>query len=106
MEKISRYEEMESFINSNEIAIFLVKSYTCKVCEDIEWKLEHFLKGYKAIPTLAAYIEDVPLIAGNHLVMSAPTILFFQDGKEIHREAGFVSFEKIDRLLTLLDKKK
>ncbi|MFS0578868.1 hypothetical protein [Brevibacillus sp. 179-C9.3 HS] len=46
-------------------------------------------------------IEKAPFISGEFLVFTAPTILLFADGKEVFRQARFISFDELERVLKI-----
>ena len=54
------------------------------------------------IPNINIYNIDItknPLFRGNHIVFSTPTLLAFENGIEIFREAGHIDWRNFDRFL-------
>ena len=50
-------------------------------------------------PSLTSFYTDIteePLIAGQFLVYSGPTVLLLLDGKEVYRGAQFIDLEELD----------
>jgi len=60
-------------------------------------------------PSLTSFYTDIteePLIAGQFLVYSGPTVLLLMDGKEVYRASQFIDLEElkynINRYIELL----
>jgi len=49
-------------------------------------------------PSLTSFYTDIteePLIAGQFLVYSGPTVLLLMDGKEVYRASQFIDLEEL-----------
>ena len=62
-------------------------------------------------PSLTSFYTDIteePLIAGQFLVYSGPTVLLLMDGKEVYRGSQFIDLEELEynikRLLKLSER--
>ncbi|OJG68314.1 hypothetical protein RV09_GL001561 [Enterococcus moraviensis] len=53
------------------------------------------LKNYPTIELREVEADKVKEISAEYLIFSAPTLLFFVDGKEYIREGKFVQFKKL-----------
>ena len=71
----------------------------------IELELTHYIEEETAdmlinqFPSLTSFYTDIteePLIAGQFLVYSGPTVLLLLDGKEVYRGAQFIDLEELD----------
>ncbi len=52
------------------------------------------------LPSLSSVYTDIteePLIAGQFLVYSGPTVLLILDHKEVYRGSGFINLEELQR---------
>jgi len=50
-------------------------------------------------PSLTSFYTDIteePLIAGQFLVYSGPTVLLLMDGKEVYRGSQFIDLEELE----------
>ncbi len=57
----------------------------CSVCKALRPKVEAMLADYPAIQFLYIDTKDHPATAGQFLVFAAPTIILFENGREIRR---------------------
>lgn len=81
-----------------ELFIFIGKSKSCVVCDPMHQSLERLLEEYK-LKGYYGYIDKLPLTRGIYTIFSAPTIMIFYKGKEILREAGFIEFNNVRKIL-------
>jgi thiol-disulfide isomerase/thioredoxin len=98
MTRIKTYEQTIKAIQSS-IAIIVAKTQGCNVCLPVTLRLIELMKDYPNIPLYEVYIEDVPEFRGQHLVFTVPTIIVFNEGREIHRESRFIDWHKLIDLL-------
>jgi len=67
---------------------------------------ERLADSITAVYSFYTDIIEEPLIAGQFLVYSGPTVLLLMDGKEIHRASQFIDLEElkynINRYIELL----
>lgn len=94
-------EEVKSIIASNDLVVLLISSTACSVCTVAKEKMLQLANRDNDIKVVSTYIEDDRLISGEFLVFTAPTILVFDNGKEILRESRFINYGKIDRIIDL-----
>ncbi|MFS0554920.1 hypothetical protein [Brevibacillus sp. 179-C 1.1 NHS] len=59
------------------------------------------MKKHPQVKSMVTSIEKAPFISGEFLVFTAPTILLFADGKEVFRQARFISFDELERVLKI-----
>ena len=97
MEEIKTDEEFNLKLKE-ELFIFIGKSKSCVVCDPMHITLEEILKE-ENLKGYFGYIEKLPLTRGSHTMLSAPIICIFYNGKEILREAGFINFGNVKRIL-------
>lgn len=97
---IESKSHLTQLLESEEILVVYFSSVDCNVCHSVRPKLEALLSE---VPVKIAQVESTKFvdIAGQHLVFAMPTVLIFQEGKEILRESRFIDFQKIERLMSL-----
>ena len=98
--RIDSEEMLEDFINQDKYILYF-SSEKCSVCNSILPDLE------KITEELPIQIGDIDInmnlkIAGQYLIFVTPTIIIFNENKEILRESRFIDFKKIERILSLL----
>lgn len=93
-------EELEEF-SKKDVHILYFSSESCNVCHSIFPKLLDMTSDYDIEIGRIDVNRNVKL-AGQHLIFSIPTILVFNEGKEVARESRFVDFDKLSRTLNIL----
>jgi len=83
-------------------AILYFSTPECGVCLSVYPQLMDLLKEDQ-IEVIKIDASEFPEVAGQHLVFTAPTILVFFEGKEVLRESRFIDFQRIRRLLDILN---
>lgn len=96
MKTIHSMNEYRQLISSAESFLLFVKTDNCSVCEGLRPQVENFEEAYE-LPFYAINAAKVPELAGELLLFSAPVILIFHEGTEIHR------FVRIEELRSRLD---
>ncbi|MDK9711075.1 thioredoxin family protein [Acidaminobacter sp.] len=98
---IESKDQLIQIMDAEEVLVVYFSSADCSVCHSVSPKIEALLEEVpvKIVKVEASKFVD---IAGQHLVFAMPTVLVFQNGKEILRESRFIDFQKIERLMSLL----
>ncbi|MGX7245464.1 thioredoxin family protein [Enterococcus quebecensis] len=96
MEKLQTIQEVTTFVRENHLVFLYVSQEDCSVCHVLQPKLTELLKKYPEIELREVEAHKVKEISAEYLIFSAPTMLFFVDGKEYIREGKFVQFKKLD----------
>lgn len=75
---------------------FLVQFGTerCAPCHAIQNKLDIWLKDHSTVQSVYIPLEQFPALAAEECIFSAPTLLFFVEGKLALRESGYFSLEE------------
>ena len=100
-------DDPTSFLDTiHKIPVLVVYfSYpTCNVCRVLRPKVEEMLQYYPEIDFLYIDIHRNPVIAGQHLVFAAPTIIIFLSGKEMKRLSRFISITELQNYLDIARK--
>lgn len=95
MEKLQTIQDVVTFINETHFAFLYVSQEDCSVCHALRPKVTELLKSYPKIKVREVEADKVKAISAEYLIFSAPTSLFFIDGKEYLRERKFVQLKKL-----------
>lgn len=99
---ISQTEVLKAIQPEQESVVLYFTTPSCGVCHAIFPRLEALLSAYpQKLYKIDA--QQFPELAGQHRVFTVPTILVFSDGKEVLRESRFIDFQKIQRVLDLMN---
>lgn len=101
MQEYVELSELRADIARHPISLVFIKMANCGVCDVTYAKTVDLLKQYPQVKSMVASIEKIPSISGEFLVFTAPAILLFVDGKEMLRQARFVSFDELERIVKL-----
>lgn len=101
MNSIELMQEYQEKIDRRESFLLFVKTDNCSVCDGLRPQVEGFEQAY-SLPFYTANAARLPELAGSLLLFTAPVVLLFHEGKEIHRFARFVPIgelrQKLDEL--------
>ncbi len=96
---LSSLEETKEKISASRMTLLYITQPNCSVCQGLLPQIAQLLGDFPAINAYQIDASEVPAIAGEYNIFTAPVILFFVDGKEYIREARFVETRKLhDRL--------
>lgn len=95
-QKLSSMEEIESFIEENELAFLYVTRPNCSVCHGLKPQIEAILDNYPKIYCATVDASEIPEVAGRFEIFTVPVLLLFVHGKEYIREARIVHTEKFE----------
>ncbi|MCQ2146490.1 MAG: thioredoxin family protein [Bacteroidales bacterium] len=74
-----------------------MKAPDCGVCNVMLDKVGQIADRYPSLCSFYTDITEEPLIAGQFLVYSGPTVLLIFDHKEVYRSSGFINLEELQR---------
>lgn len=97
MQKLS-FDDTQTQIQTQELVLLYITMPNCSVCEAVKPRVEQ-LFAKVALPMLSLDAYENPKVAGTYQVMTAPAILIFYKGKEVHRQARFVNFKQLEELV-------
>lgn len=103
MESITNYEKWQEVVQHEKHLLLFVKTTNCSVCEGLFPQIDA-LEGGTSIPFYVANAAEVPELAGQLSLFTAPIVLLFKDGKEFARFARFVPVQKVIEKLQELKK--
>src|SRR5690625_6419165 len=79
---IDSIEEVEQFLQDNELAFIYITQPNCSVCHGLEPQITPLFKKYPSIEARKVDASEVPEVAGKFNVFTAPVALLFVDSKE------------------------
>ncbi|HJF33727.1 MAG TPA: thioredoxin family protein [Sporosarcina psychrophila] len=98
MQVIKSFEEwLETIENQRKLLLF-VKTDHCSVCDGLLPKVVALEEEYP-IPFYKVNVAEVPEIAGQLSLFTAPVVLLFYEGKEYARFARFIQMQELKRRL-------
>jgi len=99
MREIRSIEEVHTMREEKNSSLLLIKTENCGVCESVLFKLDELKDSYKDVEFAYLYANNVPLVAGELLVFTAPTVIIFAGGKEVFRQSRFIQMGEISETL-------
>lgn len=99
MNKAASKEEVLDLINNNEMALVYFGGESCNVCTAVKPKIESMLKAYPEIRSIHVDVEKSIETAAFYNIFTIPAVLLFIEGKEIIREARYITIQDLDSKL-------
>ena len=96
MKHLKNIKDIEQTIADNRLCLFYIKAPDGGVCNVMLDKVVRLADQFPSLTSFYTDITEEPLIAGQFLVYSGPTVLLLLDGKEIYRGAQFIDLEEFD----------
>ena len=94
MKQIGSFGEWMEYVERERALLLFVKTDNCSVCEGLYPQVKA-LKADFPIPFYKVNVAEVPEIAGQLSLFTAPVVLLFHEGKEYARFARFVRMEEL-----------
>lgn len=91
-------ETVKHAITNKINTIVFISSETCSICHVDEPKARKLAEDYD-MPFYHLDIIQEPELASFFEVLTVPAVLVFHDGKEISRQARFIDFHSMEKLL-------
>ncbi|KAA0965726.1 thioredoxin family protein [Sporosarcina sp. ANT_H38] len=98
MKEIKSFEEWLETVKLKRKLLLFVKTDNCSVCVGLYPQVKALETVYR-LPFYIVNVAEVPEIAGQLSLFTAPVVLLFHEGKEYARFARFVSMEGLKRRL-------
>ncbi|AFK87397.1 MULTISPECIES: thioredoxin family protein [Thermoanaerobacterium] len=96
MKKFYAVDEIKKFVDSEEMALLYFSTNDCGICTTLLPKLEAMLLNYDKISSCHVSIDELPAASSEFSVFTVPTVLLFAEGKEVIREARFISMDILE----------
>jgi len=101
MKQIGSFEEWIGTIERENELLLFVKTNNCSVCDGLYPQVEA-LKADYPVPFYQVNAAQVPEMAGQLSLFTAPVVLLFYRGKEYTRFARFVRIDELKQRLAEL----
>ena len=101
MEKINRVLDYNQFLNSNKYCGVYYSSERCGVCNTMKPKIYTIYKEAR-MPIKELSLNQFREIAAQQLILKSPTVVLYENGKEIMRNSGFIDLNRVSRNLDLI----
>lgn len=98
MKQIGSFDEWMEYVERERALLLFVKTDNCSVCEGLYPQVKALKVGF-SIPFYKVNVAEVPEIAGQFSLFTAPVVLLFNEGKEYARFARFIRIEELKRRL-------
>ena len=85
-------------INSKRVLVDFYATW-CGPCKMLGLVLEK-LNEKDIIPILKVDTDESEALANKYNIFSVPTLIIFENGKEIKRQTGYMSYEELERWVT------
>ncbi len=96
METISNLESAEGLIKNETMTLLYLSRPDCGVCTAIRPKVEEMLSRYPGIKSGYINLDQLPEAAGRFMVFTIPAVIVHTDGKEVVREARYISMDELE----------
>ncbi|MEG6567017.1 thioredoxin family protein [Thermoanaerobacterium saccharolyticum] len=96
MKKFYAVDEIKKFVDREEMALLYFSTNDCGICTTLLPKLEIMLSNYAKISSGHVSIDELPAASSEFSVFTVPTVLLFVEGKEVIREARFISMDILE----------
>ncbi|WP_032121421.1 thioredoxin family protein [Clostridium amazonitimonense] len=107
MIKLNSTEDIDFFIQKNNIAVLYFGNSSCGVCEALLPKFKDLLVKFPNVKSAYVEIEDVKKSMAKYSIFTIPVILLYVEQQEVLREARFISIndieDKIQRIIKLYE---
>ncbi len=94
MKQIGSFDEWMKYVERERALLLFVKTDNCSVCEGLFPQVKA-LKIDFPIPFYKVNVAEVPELAGQLSLFTAPVVLLFNEGAEYARFARFIRIEEL-----------
>ena len=96
MKHLKNIKDIEQTVADNRLCLFYVKAPDCGVCNVMLDKVMRLADQFPSLTSFYTDITEEPLIVGQFLVYSGPTVLLLMNGKEVYRGSQFIDMEELE----------
>ena len=96
MKHLKNIKDIEQTIADNRLCLFYIKAPDCGVCNVMLDKVMRLADQFPSLTSFYTDITEEPLIVGQFLVYSGPTVLLLMNGKEVYRGSQFIDMEELE----------
>ena len=102
MNEVTSYEAWQGIAAQQEALLLFVKTDQCSVCDGLFPQVAAIENRYP-FPFYYVNAAQVPEMAGQLSLFTAPVVLLFREGKELSRFARFVPMDSLCQRLDELE---
>lgn len=99
MTDIGTIEEIKKIISEHEKVLLFVADHYCSTAQALDYKIEEFAAAYPDLTGIRTNLKMIPTLASEYMILAAPTVVFFREGKEVFREGRFLQFEQLEAVV-------
>ncbi len=96
MKHLKNIKDIGQTIAENRLCLFYIKAPDCGVCNVMLDKVMRLAGQFPSLTSFYTDITEEPLIAGQFLVYSGPTVLLLMNGREVYRGSQFIDLEELE----------
>jgi thioredoxin-like negative regulator of GroEL len=96
MIELRTLDEIDEFIKANTISVVYFASEGCSVCGVLLPKIEEMIIKFPKVKISKVQVDKFTQAVGQYSIFTLPAILVYIEGKEIIREARFISVEMLE----------
>lgn len=101
MIEITSFKDWQHISTEQEALLLFVKTDNCSVCDGLFPQVAELENQY-SLPFYYVNVTQVPEVAGQLSLFSAPVVMLVREGKELTRFARFVPMEPLRQRLNEL----
>ena len=90
--------EVMEHLQQDDLAIVFISTTNCSICHADKPRAAALAEHY-GIPLYTLNAQEAPEVAGRFQVLTVTSVLVYHHGKEIQRQARFIDFKKIEKIL-------
>ncbi len=88
-------------LNSDKPVVVDFFATWCGPCKRMKPNLEEFAAASESVKVVMADVDGLQDILPDYDIVSVPTIVLFNEGKEIKRRSGYMSVEDLEKFSTI-----
>ncbi|MOA11863.1 Thioredoxin [compost metagenome] len=95
-EVLTSIESADEFIQHHKLVCLYFTITGCSVCHALQPKIQQLMMKYPEIQLGTINAQEVQEVVGRFLILTAPVLLLFVEGKEYVREARIFHLDLLD----------
>lgn len=95
MLEFNTLDDVKQFLKTGRIRLVYLSRPACGVCVAIKPKVSEMLNKYPEAEGVYINMDRIPESAGEFSIFTIPGIIVYVDGKEMIREARYISIEDL-----------
>lgn len=92
-------DNLKQQLNQQPLSVLYISMPNCSVCHAVEPKVEKLISTLPSIKMTSIDASQIPDIAGEYSIFTAPVVLLFSYGKELYRQARFIQMDELEHQL-------